>query len=200
MASTVSPIRLLLIAFAWTIAVGLGMNRLLEYENTAAPAGVVASRWPETSSLPRRAGRPTLVMLAHPRCPCTRASLGELEIIAAQTQGLLDLHVVFLQSKAFDYRSGLWRTAVALPGANVRVDPDGVEIGRFGALASGHVLLYDAAGRLAFSGGITSSRGHSGANTGRDAVVTLARQGRAEVLNTPVFGCALHDRAAARHR
>ncbi|MEX2304044.1 MAG: hypothetical protein WD733_24070 [Bryobacterales bacterium] len=73
MASAVSPTRLLLVALAWTIAVGLGMTRLLEYENTAAPAGVVASHWPETSSLARRAGRPTLVMLAHPRCPCTRA-------------------------------------------------------------------------------------------------------------------------------
>jgi hypothetical protein len=175
------------------LAVGLGMTRLLEYENTAAPAGVVASRWPETSSLPRRSGQPTLVMLAHPRCPCTRATLGELEIIAAQTHGLLDLHVVFLQSKAFDYRSDLWRTAVALPGANVRVDPEGVEIGRFGALASGHILLYNGDGTLVFSGGITSARGHSGANPGRDAVITLARQGRAEVSNTPVFGCALHD-------
>jgi hypothetical protein len=195
-----STARVLAVTLLWMLAVGLGMTRLLEYENTAAPTGVVASYWPETSSLTRRAGRATLVMLAHPRCPCTRATLGELEIIAAQTQGLLDLHVVFLQSKAFDYRSDLWRTAVDLPGANVRVDPDGVEIGRFGALASGHVLLYDAAGQLAFSGGITSSRGHSGANAGRDAVITLARQGRAEVLNTPVFGCALHDRAAASHR
>lgn len=195
-----STARVLAVALLWMLAVGLGMTRLLEYENTAAPGGVVASRWPESSNLARRAGHPTLVMLAHPRCPCTRATLGELEFIAAQTQGLLDLHVVFLQSKAFDYRSDLWRTAVALPGANVSVDPDGVEIRRFGALASGHVLLYSGDGTLVFSGGITSSRGHAGANTGRDAVITLARQGRAGVSHTPVFGCALHDRAAARHR
>jgi hypothetical protein len=141
-----------------------------------------------------------LVVLAHPQCPCTRATLGELEIIAARTQGLLDLHVVFLKSPAFDHRSDLWRTASALPGANVAADPGGDEIRRFGALASGHVLLYDAEGRLAFSGGITSSRGHAGANTGRDAVIDLARRGSAEVFHTPVFGCALQDRGVPAHR
>jgi hypothetical protein len=200
MAGAVSPIRLLLVALAWTLAAGLGMTRLLEYESTPAAPSDIAATWPSDSSLSLRPGRPALVMMAHPRCPCTRATLGELEIVAAQTQGLLDLHVLFLQSPAFDHRSDLWRTASALPGANVVADPGGVEIRRFGALASGHVLLYDAQGRLAFSGGITSSRGHAGANTGRDAVIDLARRGSARVSNTPVFGCALYDPEASPHR
>jgi hypothetical protein len=176
------------------------MTGLLEYENTPAQAGGVAASWPQTSSLIRRPGSPTLVLLAHPRCPCTRATLGELEIIAARTNGLLDIHVVFLQSPAFDYRSDLWRQARALPGAHVSLDPEGTEIGLFGAMASGHVLVYDTQGTLAFSGGITSSRGHSGANFGRDAVIGLARQQSAPVANTPVFGCALHAQEAAAPR
>lgn len=200
MSGALSSRRLVAAGVLWTLAVGLGMTRLLEYENTPARPAVNAPSWPQASSLVRRRGYLTLVVLAHPRCPCTRATLGELEILAAQTNGLLDIHVVFLHSDAFDYQSDLWRAAVRLPGANVIVDSGGKEIGRFGALASGHVLLYDVQGKLVFSGGITSARGHSGANAGRDAIIALARQGRAEVSSTPVFGCGLHDSEAAPRR
>jgi hypothetical protein len=176
----------------WMLAAALGMAALLKYEYTPAQAGAVAASWPQASSLTRHPGRPTLVMLAHPRCPCTRATLGELEIIAAQSGGRLDIHVVFLQSPAFDHRTDLWFRALELPGAHVTLDPRGKQIRLFGALASGHVLVYDARGELAFSGGITSARGHSGANIGRDAVIALARQERIGVAAMPVFGCSLH--------
>lgn len=200
MAGAFSRPRLLAAFIVWVLAVGLGMTRLLEYETTPSRPSAVPAIWPSASSLVRRPGYPTLVLLAHPQCPCTRATLGELEVLAAQTQGLLDIYVVFLHSDAFDYRSDLWRRAVALPGADVIVDPGGSEIGRFGALASGHVVLYDTQGKLVFSGGITSSRGHAGANRGRDSILALVRHGRADVSKTPVFGCALHNPGAEPRR
>jgi hypothetical protein len=76
---------------------------------------------------------------------------------------------------------------------SVAADDEGREHARFGVETSGHVLLYDAAGKLMFSGGITPSRGHSGDNTGRDAVVRLLRHGGVERTKTPVFGCSLKD-------
>jgi len=176
------------------------MVKLLDYDNAAAEPASPPSEWPLGSTVERRPGRPTLVMLAHPRCPCTRATLGELEIIAARTQGLLDIHVIFLRSEAFDYRSDLWRQARSLPGAHVIADANGAEIRGFGALASGHVLVYDSRGRLSFSGGITSSRGHAGGNIGRDAVIALAHAERAEVSTSPVFGCALRERTEHSQR
>ena len=36
------------------------------------------ARWPEASALVRNADGPTLVLFAHPKCPCTDASLAEL--------------------------------------------------------------------------------------------------------------------------
>ena len=72
-----------------------------------------------------------------------------------------------------------------------KVDNDGIEARRFGSSASGQVLLYNPQGKLLFSGGITASRGHSGDNDGRTAIVALLTQGQAAKDETPVFGCQL---------
>jgi len=58
---------------------------------------------------------------------------------------------------------------------------------------SGHVVLYDADGKLVFNGGITSSRGHSGDNAGRAAITKLVHHESAAVPEAPVFGCSLLD-------
>jgi hypothetical protein len=84
----------------------------------------------------------------------------------------------------------LWRSAEAIPGVTVRADQDGNEARCFQAKTSGHVALYDVHGKLLFSGGITSSRGHSGDNAGRSAIMKLLKHEMA-VGETPVFGCSL---------
>jgi hypothetical protein len=178
----------------WVLAVGFGLLKLQNYSTAPSPAAAPPENWPGSSALVKDHNRLTVVMLAHPQCPCTRASLGELAIAAAQAAGRLDIHIVFLESPAFELESDLWRSARAIPGANVIADPDGVEIRKFGVNASGHTLAYDAAGRLVFSGGVVSARGHAGANRGREAIVELAHHGRSSVTTAPVFGCALQSR------
>jgi hypothetical protein len=62
----------------------------------------------------------------------------------------------------WSYASALGADATApllWPAQRARADAEGVEMHRFGALTSGQTLVYDAAGRLLFSGGITASRG-----------------------------------------
>jgi hypothetical protein len=90
----------------------------------------------------------------------------------------------------------LWYDAQQIPGANVVNDPGGKEAALFGAEASGQTMLYDANGELQFSGGVTASRGHSGDNAGRSAIVELVASGRAEQRQTPVYGCYLHHPVA----
>jgi hypothetical protein len=47
---------------------------------------------------------------------------------------------------------------------------------------------------LAFSGGITDSRGHEGDNDGADAILEIVSgPGVRAVARTPVFGCTLFD-------
>jgi hypothetical protein len=176
------------------LSVGFGLFELMDYSTTPATGAAPPVHWPESSVLERRAGRVTVVMLAHPQCPCTRASIGELAIAAAQAPGRMDIHVIFAASPAFEVKSDLWYSAAAIPGTHVMADPGGAEIRKFGVKASGHTLAYDAGGRLMFSGGIVSARGHAGANRGRGAIVELARLGRSSVASSPVFGCALDGR------
>ena len=71
----------------WAVAVLVGMKTLFDHERAAGAAAEAPRFWPEQSALPIEPGNYRLVMLAHPRCPCTRASLSELERL--MTAGVL---------------------------------------------------------------------------------------------------------------
>jgi hypothetical protein len=133
-------------------------------------------------------------MFVHPRCPCTRASLGELEKIIAHCQGKFTPWIVFMKPKHSPSEwehTDLWQTANAIPGSHVLVDIDGEESRRFGASTSGHTMLYGADGKLLFSGGITSARGHFGDNVGRDAIESWLKDQQVDHSRTPVYGCPI---------
>jgi len=166
---------------------------------SAAPnrAGSPPALWPETSQVTHDPARPTLVMFVHPRCPCSRASIGELAILMAHCQGRVSAHVLFLNPKeeAADWvHSDTWREAAAIPGVAVYADKDGQDAQRFQVETSGDTVLYDANGHLIFHGGITMARGHSGDNPGRSELqALLLGEGSLQPANTPVFGCALFN-------
>ncbi len=178
----------------WLFAVGLGLGILLNYENTPGAPGAPPATWPADSRIQRTRGLPTLVMLVHPRCPCTRASVEELAQLMAHCQGLLTAHVLFLKPAGFSEdwtQTDLYRSAAMIPGVRVACDDEGVEARRFGATTSGQTFLYHSDGRLLFKGGITSSRGHVGDNTGRNAILSILTEGTADRTETFVFGCGL---------
>jgi hypothetical protein len=189
---------------AWVSVLGAGASKLWRYENTAG-AGAVAPRvWPADSGVARDARLPTLVMLVHPQCPCSRASIGELARLMAHCEGRVRAAVLFVRPEgaaAGWEKSGLWADAAAIPGVTVLTDDQGRESQRFGAATSGQALLYGADGRLLFAGGITESRGHSGDNAGESAIQAMvlspALQGRPEEAVTPVYGCPLFSEQAA---
>lgn len=186
---------LLLVSGAlWLFAIGLGLYILMNYENTPGVPGTPPATWPEASRIQQTPGRATLVMLAHPHCPCTRASIEELAQLMAHCQGLLETRVLFLKPAGFSedwMQTDLYRSAAMIPGVQVACDEEGVEARRFGATTSGQTLLYRADGRLLFKGGITSSRGHVGENAGFDAIVSLLTKGTADRTETFAFGCGL---------
>lgn len=188
--------RLILIAAGalWLFVLSTGIGILWNYESTPGVAAAAPDRWPAASRIKRAPGRATLVMLAHPHCPCTRASLGELARLMTQAQGRVTAYVLFV--KPPDFAAGweqtdLLTSAAAIPGVTVVRDDDGVEAGRFRAATSGQTVLYDPAGKLLFSGGITGGRGHAGDNAGRAAIVSLLTTAAAAQRETPVFGCPL---------
>ncbi len=177
---------------AWLGAGAYGSALLADYQSTPGASADAPPAWPAASAIARGDGA-TLVMLAHPRCPCTRASLSELSAILGRAGRAVSAHVLFVLPEAagpdWDVE-GLWDQARAIPGLDVRGDPGGKEAARFGAFTSGQVLLYDRGGALAFAGGITRGRGHAGRNAGADAVAAVLR-GEGARHETGVFGCAL---------
>ena len=175
-----SPLLLLLAGTVWVAALAFGSVKMLDYEFTPGAAGRPSGAWPAASDIRPDRHYAHLVMFAHPRCPCTRASIAELAHVMAHAQGLAVATVLFYRPRQFPpgwERTDLWWSAAAIPGVTVLADPEGREAQRFGAVTSGHVLLYDRAGQLLFSGGITGSRGHEGDNAGCDSVIRLLMSG-----------------------
>lgn len=154
--------------------------------------------WPVESPLARGTTTPTIVLLAHPQCSCTRATLAELAEALARVEVKPKTYVLFLKPYEFDNEwamSDLWRTAEALPNVTVVRDDDGLEARRFGAETSGQTMLYDEGGTLVFSGGITGARSHQGDNDGRRALVALLNHKDPPRSWTNVFGCSLFSEA-----
>lgn len=178
----------------WLLACGLSFAVLADYSNRPGRSGAPLPGWPRESLLELAADRPTLVLIAHPRCPCTRATLGELERLMAQSAVHPRIYVLFVQPAGTPdgwVETDLWKRVSSFPGVVVRRDTNGIEARRFNAATSGEVLLYDKTGRLEFHGGITIARGHEGDNDGRSTIVALLAGASSKQNVTPVFGCPL---------
>jgi hypothetical protein len=184
--------------FLWIGAVASGFFLLADYEQSPGEAAIDLGR----PNLPLVSGQATLVMLVHPHCPCSRASLAELEQIMTHCQGLLRAQVYFLRPKAFPpgwEHSDLWTDAEAIPGVEAFDDEDGYRAKEFGARTSGQVVVFDSSGQCVFSGGITGARGHQGDNLARQAVLALLGGDSTFKREFPVFGCPLFDRCSSHY-
>jgi len=185
----------------WLGATLTGLTLVARHANTPGLTGQAPSGWPSPSEIHRASGQPTFLLFAHPLCPCTRASLAEFADVAARRPAAAQLWVVFYKPQG---AATVWeesdqcRTAAAIPGVNLWFDVDGVEARRFGAATSGLAMLYTADGRLAFQGGITPARGHTGANAGHQAIEALLAGARPATVRTPVFGCKLWESKSAQ--
>lgn len=187
-----------LLALGWVVGVAVGFVVLVDYQNAPGPPAEAPDVWPAETTLQRASSKGTLVVFAHPKCPCTQATMGELERLLRHVQDRVVAHVVFVQPVDYDrdwVEDELWHRAMALPGVVQHRDARGEEARRFGAFTSGQVLYYEADGQLQFSGGITSARGHEGNNKGRRVLTDLIMTGTAPRTSSFVFGCALQDAA-----
>lgn len=184
----------------WASTAGVLWWTTVQYEFATATGCETkfADTWPRDTSLVAIADRPTLLLFIHPHCPCTRATLYELDRLSAELDGdpgnrpHIEV-VVALPEEAGE----LWlntpnmELAGRLPGASVHLDFGGKETAAFGVTTSGTAMIFDASGICQFVGGLTSSRGHEGESAGTRSLAALFA-GRAPVSrNLPVFGCRL---------
>ncbi len=192
-----APLRLAGLAI-WLASVCGGLVYLVRYDSRAAERGPIVLSWPADTGLAFESGRPNLLVFAHPRCPCTRATLENLAWEATRWPVQPRAVVLFLVPEGADAASAsafaetdIWRRAEELPGFEAVLDPGGREAARFGARTSGEVLLFGPTGKLCFAGGLTPSRGHQGPSTGTIALRDALLDPLAEPRFSSVFGCAL---------
>jgi hypothetical protein len=188
-----------LLLAAWSLVVLAGMVGMVRYQSRPSVGDPAVehrapARWPIAVKLHRDPQRPTLIMLLHPHCPCSRASLRELAVLLSRASERPTAYVLLVRPNGAPtdwLNTDLWNDASAIPGVSVVVDPNGGDSRALGATTSGEVAVYDAAGSLRFSGGITDGRGHEGDNTGLDAVLSVLGKQTPRTTSTPVYGCPL---------
>jgi len=184
---------------AWLLALCAGWCWMVRYQYATQPAGqqIAASAWPSDSTL-ARPNAFTLLLFLHPRCPCSRASIIELERLLENLRSQhVALPAIYVVATVPENWSVEWTQtetlsrAAKLEGSQVVIDPSGQEALRFGAQASGTLILFDARGSRLYAGGITPSRGAEGENAGRLAIETLLEGKSYSGTPMPVFGCRL---------
>ena len=182
------------VAFAlWLAAVAVVFGALGIYGSNPGPSYPAPVHWPQDTQVERYANGSTLLVFLHPGCPCSRATLDNLKDVIADSS----LSIVLISS---EYAS---KVASDLASCRQQIrelercdntthfhDIDSREAKWFHATTSGYCLLYDERGMIKFSGGITSSRGHQGANAGM-ACLKAALSSDSAHFSYPVFGCPL---------
>ena len=101
-------------ACLWLASVCGGMGVLLQYASTAGDPGEPPPVWPADTTIPPPNRQPVLIMMAHPRCPCTRASLDSLAWVMTRARGHVAAYVLFYRPAGFPNgweKTDLWRTA-----------------------------------------------------------------------------------------
>jgi len=184
----------------WATVVLTGFATTWRYSSTEGSATAAPIRWPASSRLHRATGRHTLVMFVHAHCSCSMASLVELARTINRVRGRMSTIVIFVRPEGIepDRVEAILRSQASVLTDTVVVDDDGDEMERFGARTSGATLLFDRAGTLVFTGGLTSIRGHEGDSLGQERIVSLVQAGVSDRSDSPVFGCALEDNEEGR--
>lgn len=193
----------------WLGMLGIGIGVIEHYANQPGPVGSEPAAHEPGTHEPRT--RPLARMYVHPRCPCSRASLLELAALMSSPQVVADLEIHFYRpaDAPDDWASGrAWRLAQQIPRARILIDPEAARAHADGALTSGHLVIRTADGAIAYSGGITRSRGEQGHSPAHDRVLHLLGAER-DSHNEPalaqaapatglVFGCRItHERESA---
>lgn len=187
-----TPDKALFFLWALLLAAGAGALSLYEFKGSV-PTGL-ADQWPDNPAIRLDAERPTLLMFLHPRCPCSAASIAQLDRVLSRYSGRFRVYILFARPSGVpeDWDDGTnIEAARRLPDSTLLIDPEGALAQRFGARHSGMVQAFDREGNRLFSGGITASRGHLGDSLGSLSLLDIGAGKAPGVAATPVFGCSL---------
>lgn len=141
------------------------------------------------------AGQTSLFIFYHPHCPCTMStarmfsrienSIATNPKVVAVAYCPKDESTTWIDSRITEVFRKLSATVIADRGAVVAQ--------KFGVETSGHVLVYQASGRLVFDGGITPGRGHEGDCPASRNLIQKVSAHSGQLDQWPVYGCPIVD-------
>lgn len=178
----------------WLVAVWFCWSRLAAYSYTAGPLGHPPALRQADNPFGFSGESHLLVMTIHPKCPCSRASIGELEKLLSKLDKRLTCVVLVYQPAAAPddwLRTDLVESVRRLSKVRMVVDPAGKLARDFGMTTSGTTVLYSPQGDPKYWGGTTSARGHAGDNLGSDSIAAIVRGQRPPATSRPAYGCRL---------
>ena len=167
---------------------------LHEFETTPGNQGQITNAWPSSNHMILDNTHATLIMFAHPRCTCSKASLQTLMRIVKESKSNSASKIFFYVPKNAEAQwkeNENWKIAESIPGVKVEEDLDGAIAAEFGAKTSGHTFLYSPQGSLIFSGGLTDTRGAAGNSKGRQIILDYLVNQKHQENRIPVFGCEI---------
>lgn len=183
----------------WFLGVALGLFRLTVFSlSSDSPAATALGT--STQGTPGFVASQgyTLALVVHPMCPCTKATVLELERLLTKVETRPALRALVYSPEGHSeeqreewHNSSVYKSLARIPDLQVVKDPEGELAALHGASVSGHALLFEPSGRLRFSGGITAMRGHEGENRNADRLAEALSRSSTELRTTPAFGCSL---------
>ncbi|MBW7927116.1 MAG: hypothetical protein H3C58_03300 [Fimbriimonadaceae bacterium] len=142
-------------------------------------------------------GRWTLIMIVHPDCPCTKASLRNLAAILDATRLPVRAEIVGAMPPGYEGpKKNLAMARGIVKSELVIMDADRA-LQTYGARTSGHLFVYDPDQDLVYSGGLTPARGAEDAMSSMRWFKALVHQG-AIASSAPTFGCSLRSATGER--
>ncbi len=188
-----------LVVIVWAAASVAGIAGLSRLESAPGAQRSAPTKW--TAKQLERLGdldheRWNLVVFAHPKCPCMRATIENLDQLLVESGDRIATKAVFFldpNAEASWAFTDTWDRARRLPRTSTFEDRGGGIAADFGAATSGDVFLFDPDGALRFRGGLTSARGHAGGSIGVKAVLDLVQGRGGDRSSTPVFGCPIEE-------
>ncbi len=177
--------------FIWGVMVVALMLLFTAYTSRPGESGTPTRAWPKISELKGATDRPTLALFVDPVCPCSQATLANLERCLALCGQPPETKIVLVHAPPGLVPEGVVARLATVPHVGLAWDPQGLEAARFGVKTSGEVLVFQQDGSLAFSGGITPERGHAGDSSGIDAIVKISAGKPITEHTSSVYGCPL---------
>lgn len=186
------PAWAVLLLTLWAVLIGSLLLWLGHYSMQEGDRGLVPRELDEPSGLVAH-------FFLHPQCPCSGASVEELDRLmtrlGAKSDLLVTAHVFEPENATNDWAgSEMVARLKRMPGVQVQMDPLGKQGETLGVKSSGHLLVYHD-GVLRFSGGLTALRGHAGrSDSGEAAYLALTGEHKNEWMTDVdwvVFGCPI---------